>query len=285
MLERNNTLIHLPSTTVSEESLEFGEVIQKYRKKAQLNQPDLAEMLGVSRNTVTNWETGKNKPDIDLTIKLCQLLGIPANELLGTPSETVHPGAEQRILENYRKLSTVNQKIAESIIKTMVDEEALARDNLMRDSFKLIEMPQTSVAAGSGCESNGEPPKYCFVKKNARNEHADAIVRVSGKSMEPLYRDGDQIYIMYTENAEDGKNVVCATSDGNVVKHLSGRKLYSLNPEYPYGEKTEDFTAKIIGIALDVVLPDDIAVSDDESILNELLHNQVRDFKLKYGLD
>ena len=139
MLERNNTLIHLPSTTVSEESLEFGEVIQKYRKKAQLNQPDLAEMLGVSRNTVTNWETGKNKPDIDLTIKLCQLLGIPANELLGTPSETVHPGAEQRILENYRKLSTVNQKIAARLQDQVGQSEIIPSANCNERIFEGVD--------------------------------------------------------------------------------------------------------------------------------------------------
>ena len=36
---------------------------------------------------------------------------------------------------------------------------------------------------------------------------------------------------------------------------------------------------------MDVVLPDDMASSDDNSVLYDLLHDQVRDFKEKYGIE
>ena len=52
--------IHLPQTGGAKGVvLSFGEVIQKYRNLAKMNQGDLAASVGVSRNTIINWKTIK----------------------------------------------------------------------------------------------------------------------------------------------------------------------------------------------------------------------------------
>ena len=60
---------------MSGKSVLFGTVLKEARKKARIQQKDFAEMLGVSRNTVINWEADKYKPDHELLPESCSLGG------------------------------------------------------------------------------------------------------------------------------------------------------------------------------------------------------------------
>ncbi|MBD5081015.1 MAG: helix-turn-helix transcriptional regulator [Ruminococcaceae bacterium] len=50
--------------------------ITAYRKKKALSQEKLAELMGVSRQAVTKWESGNSKPSSENLIKLAELLEI-----------------------------------------------------------------------------------------------------------------------------------------------------------------------------------------------------------------
>lgn len=56
--------------------------IRKFRKQAGMSQNDLAEKLNVTRQTVSSWENGKTYPDLDMVVRLSQVLGTDANHLL-----------------------------------------------------------------------------------------------------------------------------------------------------------------------------------------------------------
>lgn len=60
----------------------IGEYISKKRKEKRLTQEELAEKLGVSDRAVSNWENGKNMPDLALFKPLCKELGITINDLM-----------------------------------------------------------------------------------------------------------------------------------------------------------------------------------------------------------
>ena len=47
------------------------------RGKSRLNQRGVADKIGVSLATVTNWEKGKTEPDASQLRKISQLSGIP----------------------------------------------------------------------------------------------------------------------------------------------------------------------------------------------------------------
>lgn len=51
--------------------------LKAVRVNASLSQAELAEILGVSKNTVANWEAGKTEPNIKQLRKLSELSGIP----------------------------------------------------------------------------------------------------------------------------------------------------------------------------------------------------------------
>lgn len=60
----------------------IGNYILKKRKEKKLTQEQLAEKLGVTDRAVSNWENGKNMPDLSLFKPLCAELDISINELM-----------------------------------------------------------------------------------------------------------------------------------------------------------------------------------------------------------
>ena len=61
---------------------EIGSRIRKYREERGLSQKQLAELIGVKNNRVSNWEQGLNRPDADILATLCRALQVSPSELL-----------------------------------------------------------------------------------------------------------------------------------------------------------------------------------------------------------
>ena len=64
-----------------QEKLELKNNIKEIRKQKQLSQAALAEMVGVSRNTISSIETGQFNPTAKLALILCIALDKKFEEL------------------------------------------------------------------------------------------------------------------------------------------------------------------------------------------------------------
>lgn len=53
--------------------MKFGENLQKLRKEKGLSQEQLAEKLGVTRQSVSKWESGASYPEMDKIVSLCNM--------------------------------------------------------------------------------------------------------------------------------------------------------------------------------------------------------------------
>ena len=60
----------------------IGKFIAENRKLKKITQSELAEKLGVTDRAISNWENGKNMPDLSLFKPLCDILDITINELI-----------------------------------------------------------------------------------------------------------------------------------------------------------------------------------------------------------
>ena len=60
----------------------LGEVLKAHRMRCQMTQEFVAEALGVSRQAVSKWETGRGLPSVDLLEPLAEALGLTVSELL-----------------------------------------------------------------------------------------------------------------------------------------------------------------------------------------------------------
>ncbi|MCD8326916.1 MAG: helix-turn-helix domain-containing protein [Lachnospiraceae bacterium] len=62
--------------------MKFGENIRKEREQKQISQEQLAELVGVSRQSVSKWEREESFPSMERLLKLCQIFGCDLADLL-----------------------------------------------------------------------------------------------------------------------------------------------------------------------------------------------------------
>ncbi len=62
--------------------MNIGEKIYKLRNQHNLSQGDMAEKLGVSRQSISKWENNNSTPDLDKIIKLAEIFGISVDDLV-----------------------------------------------------------------------------------------------------------------------------------------------------------------------------------------------------------
>lgn len=80
--------------------MSFRENLQHMRAAHNMTQEQLAMLLGVSRQSVTKWESEKSYPEMDKLLRMCQIFDCTLDELVqgdltGRPVEqaaSVAPG-------------------------------------------------------------------------------------------------------------------------------------------------------------------------------------------------
>ncbi len=96
----------------------FGEQLKKLRLSQNLSQVDLANKLGVSKQTVSNWENNNITPSIDKLIDIAKFFSCSSDYLLEleddktiiieandiTHTQLAHL---QQILSDYRELNNI----------------------------------------------------------------------------------------------------------------------------------------------------------------------------------
>ncbi len=66
---------------------EVGKHIKRIRKEKNLTQDELAERLHCTRQTISNYETGKSEPGIEILIELAGVLEVEINDLIYGPKK------------------------------------------------------------------------------------------------------------------------------------------------------------------------------------------------------
>lgn len=126
----------------------IAEKIYQYRKKKDMTQEELANMIGVSAQAVSGWERNCGYPDITLLPGIAHALGITIDELMGNDEIGVREDIERfyekywrlnereklHLAEEYYRKYPDNYKIADTLI-SVLSEWAFADDP---DYFKLL---------------------------------------------------------------------------------------------------------------------------------------------------
>lgn len=75
--------------------MSLGERIKEQRKSCGMSQEKLAELVGVSRQAVTKWETDQSAPSTEKLFKLSEILGTSVDLLIKTEERSTATPAEQ----------------------------------------------------------------------------------------------------------------------------------------------------------------------------------------------
>ena len=93
--------------------MDIGAKIKEARATAQLTQEQSAEALGISRQTLSNWENNKTYPDIISVIKMSDLYSVSLDRLLKDTEDTKisnyidYLEESTNTVKNHKKLSQI----------------------------------------------------------------------------------------------------------------------------------------------------------------------------------
>ena len=60
----------------------LNHTLKKLRQETGINQNQLAEQLHVTRQAISNWETGKTQPDIETLTQIAEIFGVSVEQLI-----------------------------------------------------------------------------------------------------------------------------------------------------------------------------------------------------------
>jgi len=105
----------------------FGQRLAHFRARRGLSQRELAEKLGVTRDLVGYYERRCANPTADILQRLCAILEVSADELVGNKPPREKPGPTPKLLqkiEQVKNLPPAKQKLVLDFLDTVIQSEA-----------------------------------------------------------------------------------------------------------------------------------------------------------------
>lgn len=95
--------------------MEFQNRLYDLRKKRGISQEELAGEVGVSRQTISKWETGESTPDMEKMIALSTYFGITLDELVlgkkDMPENMTENMTDNTVGKTVEKVMDISEKI------------------------------------------------------------------------------------------------------------------------------------------------------------------------------
>lgn len=131
----------------------LGELIAKARRDARLEQTDLADAIGVSRNTVSNYERGRSMPPLDVAARIAVVCGVSIEWLASTAVETTTAPAEAEAVGSLSQHSVRPKGLEPLTFWLVADAEREAVDAAFWSIVACQVAPDTEIANQTGAAS------------------------------------------------------------------------------------------------------------------------------------
>lgn len=207
--------------------------LKEYRLSKKLSQTAIANELGVTRATLSAWETGKTVPNKKHLGELAQLLQVRPNDL-----QEVHPH-----LTLYKQLNKINKKKVDELIHDLLVKQKIV------PLFSVNVRDNVALSAGHG---NGFWDEYETKEVFTDKEYLyDVATWIEGRSMEPVYQDGEVALIKEGGFDYNGAVYAIAWNDKVYIKKVyledEGYRLVSINKDYPDKFAPAEDKPRIVG--------------------------------------
>ncbi|EMK0756421.1 helix-turn-helix domain-containing protein [Providencia alcalifaciens] len=193
--------------------------IKQARLAKDMTQAELADAVGVSPQSVQQWETS-TEPRKNRVMKIAEILGVDANWLLfGRPESENRKGVVKIELED-------DSNVQERYKVEILDIEASAGSGVMvLDDF---------IETITAIEYSAEEAKRLF---GGRTADTVKMITVKGDSMSGTFDPRDQIFVDITVNHFDGDGIYVFILDNQLyIKRLQMQykklAVISDNPRY-----------------------------------------------------
>lgn len=208
--------------------------LKQKREELGLEQQELAELIGVSKQAYFKWEKGLSKPTKANIAKLEKVLKVPEGYL-----------SEDEISSLYKQLTEPNQEKAITYVRDLVSSQKVISIVEKRSEYRVYE----KLSAGIGASVYGDLD-YDVVYYNEELPH-DFASWVDGNSMEPTYQNGEVALIRETGFDYDGAVYAVVWDSQTYIKKVyreeEGLRLVSINKDYPDKFAPFDENPRVIG--------------------------------------
>ena len=208
--------------------------LKQKREELGLEQQELAELIGVSKQAYFKWEKGLSKPTKANIAKLEKVLKVPEGYL-----------SEDEISSLYKQLTEPNQEKAITYVRDLVSSQKVISISEKRSEYRVYE----KLSAGIGASVYGGLD-YDVVYYNEELPH-DFASWVDGNSMEPTYQNGEVALIRETGFDYDGAVYAVVWDSQTYIKKVyreeEGLRLVSINKDYPDKFAPFDENPRVIG--------------------------------------
>lgn len=254
-----------PVGGVCENKLMYAERIHALRKAAKLSQGELAEAMNMGRAAISNWETGRTRPDIANIPRLCNALGVSVAAFFSdTPDEAGWNDTERTLMRNYRKLGEMNQALLCATAQKMVDLEQTYAPAPQNITLLALPYADDSVAAGVGDSGFAASGHTAFLHTTPAVRRADMLFRVNGDSMEPTYPNHCNVLVKFSDAELTPGDIGIFQADGALyIKEYQPDGLHSLNSRFKVMYRDAYDEIKTIGRVIGI-LPDSDFATDAE---------------------
>ena len=107
--------------------MEVGNRIREERERAGISQEQLARQIFVSRQTVSNWETGKTCPDVQSLLLMSNLFDVSVDSLVRGDVETMAKAIENYELERFKIKASMGLALALLLLGAVMMSILVAR--------------------------------------------------------------------------------------------------------------------------------------------------------------
>lgn len=215
--------------------MSFGNRLKARREALGITQPQLAEMLGVSKGAIGNYETDANSPKATILYKVFDVLKCDANylfqdEMNDLYKDTATPEEFENIIKKYRSLDLYGQETVNIVLDREVARTQQLQAAKVPAAARIYTYMHKIACAGSGFYFDDIPTDTI---EAPYREGADFIFGVSGDSMEPTYRDGDLVYVQKSQVLNIGDIGIFIVHGECFIKEAAEDGLKSHNAKYP----------------------------------------------------
>lgn len=257
----------------------FGERLTELRKENGYNtRNEFADVLGIPSTTLRNYETDVREPGHTFLKQISEFFNVSVDYLLCLTNEKEVLNSiklrktEECLIKKYRDLDDHGRELVDLVLDKEYQrirfQIEFAKPSPKRTAKRLIQYYQRLASAGTGqFVFDGIPVDSVEVPDLEKYRKAKFAIGVNGDSMEPLYYDGDTLYVEPTPTIEFGEIGIFMIGDSSVVKKCGKDCLISLNPKYAPIPFTEEIrcVGRVIGKRND---PDDLLSAEDIQALH-----------------
>ena len=137
----------------------FGERLRYRREELGISREELAQLLGVSRSAIGNYETGVSSPKEEVLLRLFDALQVDPNYLYRDSFRSASSSCsheERSLLEKYRLLNLTGRQTVHTLVDSLAAWQTELENDVPAIKPRVIPLYRSPAAAGYAAPVFGE---------------------------------------------------------------------------------------------------------------------------------